>query len=168
MNDAHDDMACLTAEDVAKRDTASSIKKRVAKLLASVAILATFFGFGYWAFMLASDRRWVFAAFALCISLMAIPFAAFDAPLQERIESSLVMPFVLAGLVLSILAYFQMFRFGWFESLFNDKGAGPLGLIVSAFIGITAGGYLGWRVLCAIPGTVHCRRYRSEIAQRTA
>ncbi len=47
---------------------------------------------------------------------------------------SLAAVFAFVGLVGFIALYFLMFQLAWFEAIFNDKGAGEFGLILSASV----------------------------------
>lgn len=52
---------------------------------------------------------------------------------RERIGLGLCVPFLGIGGYVGFQIYFAMFHFSWFESVFNDKAGGPLGLIVFVF-----------------------------------
>jgi hypothetical protein len=53
----------------------------------------------------------------------------------------------------------QMFRFTWFENVFNSKDTGPLGLILFALLGLVVGGIMGWRLIN------YCRRKTVPISR---
>lgn len=74
---------------------------------------------------------------------MCIPWVDHKASIRERATVSIAAVFAFAGLVGFIFLYFLMFRWAWFEAIFNDKGAGEGGLILSAFGGLTVGGIVG-------------------------
>lgn len=57
------------------------------------------------------------------------------------------MPLCVGCSALFAVGYFTMFRFDWFERIFNDKGTGPFGLIMSVALGFAAGGLSGWWLL---------------------
>jgi len=50
---------------------------------------------------------------------------------SERWAMCLAVPFLVLGGSVGGFAYFGMFRFSWFEAIFNNDGLGPLGLITS-------------------------------------
>lgn len=112
----------------------------------AVVVLA-FFALGCIAIQRFLNREWMIALLAASASLMCIPWVDQTSQARERLAVSLVMPFAMAGLACTVLLYFQMFSFAWFEAIFNDKGSGPIGLMVSAITGLAAGGCMGWRLL---------------------
>jgi hypothetical protein len=90
------------------------------------------------------NRSFLLAGIGGAVTIMTIPLAA-AGTWQERLTASFIMPFVGLGFVLGVVVYFAMFRFTWFEAVFNNKGGGPLGLILFASSFSLAGGYLGHR-----------------------
>ena len=78
---------------------------------------------------------------------MCIPFADHRSNLRERFKWSLMMPFVVGGVAVFAMLYLQMFRLAWFESIFNGKDSGPMGMILFALTGFAAGAYSGWRLV---------------------
>lgn len=63
---------------------------------------------------------------------------------------SLAAVFAFMGLVEFVALYFLMFQLDWFEAIFNDKGAGEFGLILSALGGLAVGGIVGARIATKI------------------
>jgi hypothetical protein len=65
--------------------------------------------------------------------------------LRERVVLALVVPSFVAGGVAGFFIYFAAFSFRWFEALYNDKGSGPLGLVLFVCGFAVAGGLAaGW------------------------
>jgi hypothetical protein len=81
---------------------------------------------------------------------MCIPWVDHTASIRERATMSLAAVFAFVGLVGFIALYFLMFQLAWFEAIFNDKGAGEFGLILSALGGLAGGGIVGARVATKI------------------
>jgi hypothetical protein len=109
--------------------------------------VVAFLALGYLAIIQFLQRNWLISFVVGSGAWMCIPFADHSAPVRERFVGSLVAPFAMGGLACFVLLYFQMFRFAWFEAVFNNDGTGPIGLIFSAITGLGAGGFIGWRVL---------------------
>lgn len=70
---------------------------------------------------------------------MIVAFFAGDTG-RQRIVVSLSVPFFAFGGYIGFQIYSAMFRFLWFEAIFNSKGSGPAGLIlfVGGFAVVTA------------------------------
>ena len=124
-----------------------TFRQRAGRLTVSTVVIIAFTGLGYAAIRLFLARYWLMSGVTMSVSLMCIPLADHSTSVRERIIVSLIMPFAVAGLAGFVVLYFQMFHFAWFESIFNDKGSGPFGLIVSAISGLAAGGFAGWWIL---------------------
>lgn len=122
-------------------------KYGIGRLALNAVIVCVFCSLLYLGIRLFLDRQWTVSFLPVALALMLIPFADHSSTVRERVGASLVMPFALGGLALFVVLYFQMFYFRWFEAIFNDKGLGPFGLIVSAFLGIALGGYVGYRIV---------------------
>ncbi|NQT11242.1 MAG: hypothetical protein HQ582_00745 [Planctomycetes bacterium] len=71
---------------------------------------------------------WLVSISTLLIIMIAA-FVAGDTG-RERIVVSLSVPFFALGGYIGFQVFFAMFRFLWFEAIFNGKGGGPAGLIV--------------------------------------
>jgi hypothetical protein len=117
------------------------------RLTLNAVIVSLFGALLYLGIRLFLDRQWAVSFLPVALALTLIPFADHSSSLRERVGVSLIMPFALGGLALFVVVYFQMFHFHWFEAIFNDKGSGEFGLVVSAFLGIAVGGYLGYRIV---------------------
>jgi hypothetical protein len=65
---------------------------------------------------------------------------------RERIALALTVPYFVAGGVAGFFVYLAMFSLPWFEAIFNDKGSGPLGLLLFvcgfSVAGVLAGGWV--------------------------
>ena len=122
-------------------------KYRFGRLALNVFIIGAFGALLYFGIRLFLDRQWMVSFVPATLALMLIPFADHSSGLRERVGLSLIMPFALGGLAVFVILYFQMFSFHWFEAIFNGKGSGPIGLIVSAFLGIAVGGFVGFRII---------------------
>lgn len=127
--------------------TPITIGQRVLHCVVTGIAFLAFFSLGYLAIRHILDRNWVVSLLTASASLMCIPFVDQTSTLRQRFSASLIMPFAVAGLAGFILLYFGMFQLAWFERIFNDKGLGPIGLIVSALIGFGAGALVGWCVV---------------------
>ena len=127
--------------------TSGTINRGFGRLALNALIVGVFGALLYFGIHLFLDRQWTVSYFPIVLALMLIPFADHSSALRERVGLSLIMPFALGRLALFVILYFQMFHFHWFEAVFNDKGSGPLGLIVSAILGIAIGGYIGFRIV---------------------
>ena len=116
------------------------------RVLSAVMVIA-FLTLGYIALRQVLNQQWMLSFVAASASLMCIPLVDHTHSFRERCLASLIMPFAMGGLACFVLVYFAMFQFAWFETIFNGKGSGPLGLIASALTGLVAGGIVGWRIL---------------------
>jgi zinc transporter ZupT len=114
-----------------------------------------YLGYGFITAMIA--REWQTAAISVGLSLASIPFAVSEMQLRDCLAASLAVVTGVAASVVAFIAYFAMFDFDWFSGIFNDKGAGDFGLIMSVAIGFAAGGLLGWFVLSYTPLPSHSR-----------
>ena len=137
----------ISADHDSKPRVTTTMATRVKRFVASSLIVMAFVFNGYCGIKLFLDKQWLAAFVVVCIALMLIPLADHTSSMRQRLAASLVMPFALAGLVLSVGIYFLMFRWPFFESIFNGKDTGPLGLIVFALMGLTVGGIAGWRLI---------------------
>lgn len=113
----------------------------------SAVVVVAFLTLGYVALRQFLSHRWMLSFVAASASLMCIPLVDHTHSFRERCLASFVMPFAMGGLAFFVSLYFMMFQFAWFEAIFNDKGSGPLGLIVTALVGLVAGGIVGWRIV---------------------
>ena len=93
---------------------------------------------------MAADRRYVWAAAGTTACVITIPLAG-RRSWRERSALSAILLCGLIGLAAGVTCYFSLFWLPWFDSFFNDKGTGPLGLIVFALGGATAAGWLAKR-----------------------
>lgn len=117
------------------------------RLALNAVIVCAFGSLLYFGIHLFLDRQWAVSFLPVTLALMLIPFVDHSSSLRERVGVSLIMPFALSGLVLFVVLYFQLFHFDWFKAIFNGKGSGPFGLVISVFLGIAAGGYVGYWVI---------------------
>jgi hypothetical protein len=113
----------------------------------SAVMVIAFLSLGYIALRQFLNHQWMLSFVAASASLMCIPLVDHTHSFRERCLASLTIPFAMGGFACFVLLYFAMFQFAWFEAIFNGKGSGPLGLIVSALAGLVAGGIVGWRIL---------------------
>ena len=121
----------------------------VRKFLAGIATLVfLYFGYAFVCGMM--DRTWWSAVGFAAISLAAVPWSSTSAQLRDCLAGSLMMPVCVAGATLAAIGYFSMFQFDWFERIFNDKGSGPFGLIVSVVAGFGLGGLVAWWLLALL------------------
>lgn len=93
---------------------------------------------------MAADQRHAWAAAGITTCVVTIPLAS-RRSWRERAELSAILFCGLIGLVAGVTCYFSLFWLAWFAWVFNDKGTGPLGLIVFALGGATAAGWLARR-----------------------
>ncbi len=144
----YDPATSIIADDHASlsRET-TTLATRVKRFIASSFIVMAFVFIGYSGIKLFLERQWLTSFFAVSFALMLIPMVDHTSTMRQRLAVSFVMPFALAGLASFVLIYFSMFRFPWFESVFNSKDTGPLGLIVFALFGLVVGGIAGWRLI---------------------
>lgn len=117
-----------------------------------IVVVILFLGSLYWGVTQFLSRHWIRGPLVVCLGIATIPWADPSLPVRERIRGSLVLIFVFAGMVLSIAGYFLMFYFEWFERIFNNKGGGEFGLMLSVFLGIGGGGYLGVKTVAKLLG----------------
>src|SRR6516164_10059019 len=123
--------------------THSSLDRVPPSLLHSIAILV-WIGALAGCVWLSWNRSFLLAAIGGVLCVIAIPLLAARA-WQDRLTASLVMPFIGLGLVGGITLYFALFKFPWFEAVFNGKASGPLGFVVFAVSFSLAGGFVGYR-----------------------
>ena len=93
---------------------------------------------------MAAHQRYVWAAAGTAACVVTIPLSS-RRSWRERAALSAILLCGLIGLAAGVTGYFSLFRLAWFDSVFNDKGTGPLGLIVFALGGATAAGWLAQR-----------------------
>ena len=118
-----------------------------------------FFYAGYEFLIAMADRHWSAAVIAVTVSLTAAPFCLYDQPLRTCSESAACIVAGVFGAVACHLAYFAMMHIGWLERIFNDKGAGPLGLIMAVTIGFCGAATSAWFAL---------RRAQAFISRRSS
>ena len=135
---------------VTKNDRPISFAERI---VSTVAVIA-FFAFGYFAIRLFLNGDVILSLLTATMSLMCIPMVEHTYSLRQRLACSSIMPFAMAGAACFVLLYFWMFRFVWFENIFNDKGSGPLGLMLAVVSGLMVGGLFGWLVVRTAFGNV--------------
>ncbi len=126
---------------------ALSASRNVARYPVAAIAAASFLFFGY-AFIASMRERdlWFTISFAT-LSLSSIPWASTSAPWRDCLSFSLLMPICVFGASLAVFGYFAMFEFDWFERVFNGKGSGSLGLIVSLVLGFVLSGMAGGKLL---------------------
>jgi len=130
----------------------SAARSRIAKVAANVIITTAFLALvvlGIWLFR---ERHWVLSPVTFCAALMCIPLVDHNLSWKDRFLASVVMPFAMLGLTNFVALYVLMFHFAWFESIFNNEGAGPLGLIFSAIAGLVVGGWAGVKFMKRLTG----------------
>ncbi len=120
---------------------------RAKRFLTSTLVVFAFASIGCLGIAQVQEKRFLIAYVAVSIALMLIPIADHTSTLRQRLLVSLVMPFALAGLAVFVWIYFLMFRFSWFERVFNSKDTGPVGMILFALAGLASGGIMGWRLI---------------------
>ena len=140
-----------TSVSSADHDSPSSVTNTLAtrmKRFATSSLVVMGFAFlGYSGIKLFLEKQWLISFFAVSSALMLIPMVDHTSTLRQRLAASFVMLFAISGLASFVLIYFSMFQFPWFESFFNSKDTGPLGLILFALFGLFVGGFAGWRLI---------------------
>jgi hypothetical protein len=119
-----------------------SLAARLFHCLLCTAVVASYAGAIAGAFWLLLHRYPISGAAIFTVALMVIPLFG-ESSWRERLANCLIMSFGVAGLYGGVGIYISLFRFEWFYDIFNNKGAGPLGLMVFAFSFAVGGGYLG-------------------------
>lgn len=120
-----------------------SLGRRAGRWAISGIVTLAFLGFGYLGIRGFLNRQWLIAFTCVPASWMCIPWVDHNSSIRERSVMSIAAAFAFGGLVGSVALYFLMFRFAWFEALFNDKGTGPGGLVLFSLAGIAGGGVVG-------------------------
>src|SRR5262249_52297885 len=126
--------------------TPSRLRCLVGFFFKSIA-LTVFIG-GVVAFLyLMSERSFVSAGFCLTFGFMAMPFVT-ELRWQEKIAMSLVVPFVVLGIVAGVMLDFTLIHFSsWFGDNFNGKVSGPLGMWMFVFLCSGLSGFLGYLLI---------------------
>lgn len=124
-----------------------TFRQKLIRHASSTVVVGAFFAIGYFAIRQWLEGQWLVAIFGAVVSLMCIPLVDHSSSIRKRLIASCLMPLPMVGLATFIFIYFQLFRIPWFERLFNDKGSGPVGLILFALPGFGAGCYLSWFIL---------------------
>jgi len=93
---------------------------------------------------------WLFAsghyriATTLFALFLAIAPLCFSEPWIKRISFSLSAQFAIFGGCVGFFLYPQMFSFYWFKATFNEKGAGPVGLMLFVVLFATISGAVAY------------------------
>jgi hypothetical protein len=126
-------------------------KASTTRKLLGLAACTVFLYFGYWFIREMADWHWRHAAACVTCSLTALPWTSCRAKLQDCLVATLVIVFGTAGGIANAVGYFRMFECEWFRAIFNDKGAGPLGLFLSVAVGFALGAFIGWLLVSRTP-----------------
>ena len=118
------------------------VREKVSVLRIGLAILAVvgFVAFGVLFLQSMGSRSWASAILAGVSGLSLLPWVSYRSAVRDCLTltlSTTIGVFVGIG---AIFAYLGMFHFDWFSDLFNDKGMGPIGMIVF----MVAGFAMGW------------------------
>ena len=118
-------------------DLTMAALRLLAKLVVAV-VFAYFVGCAIWAY---------YNGFAIAVILGSIGLVVVAAMFlgKDAKERTLIIGTVVGAIVggwCGYSLYFQMFRLQWFESIFNGKDLGPLGLIVFVMLGVFLAGGL--------------------------
>ena len=149
---------------VTKNDRPATFAERIVSITSVIA----FFALGYFAITLFLNGKVIFSLLTGSMSLMCIPLVERRYSLRHRLACSLIMPFAMGGVACFVSLYFAMFRFAWFQDIFNDKGSGPFGLMMAVVFGLMVGGLFGWLILRSVLGDVFSVHDRPDRAEDTA
>lgn len=117
------------ATDKPKPQPSRSMVRLVARMAVRAGVAVSFAG-------VVAGTAWLFyhgyprlAATAAVLSFMAAA-ACGGQSWRERAALALAVPSWVADGVAGFFIYLAAFSFRWFDALFNDKGSGPLGLLL--------------------------------------
>jgi hypothetical protein len=114
-----------------------------------IAALATFafLSLGYMFLLSMRGRQWIEASAYLAGALSAIPWALYESRARDCCAGSIAVAVGSLCAVASQVLYFAMFDLEWFNGVFNDKGAGEIGMLLFGSVAFLGSGYLCWRLL---------------------
>lgn len=136
----------FTATDKAKPRQPSGIGPLVARIVLRAGVVVFFTGLlGLCVGLYDHGYPRLVATIALIGFMAAAALAGHS--WRERVALALSVPFFVAGGAAGFLVYLGLFSFRWFEAIFNDKGSGPLGLLIFVCGFAVAGGLGGAWVL---------------------